>query len=269
MKRSESVLVYGVTGVFGVILAIAIIWGGQPTESGGGEIPGVKTAGAEFGDLVDDENDRSARLDELLGLGSAPDVSNDTPKDSTVPKAEPETTVPFGVPLSAVHDTTKDQNSELDGSRIEETLSGRKYRHVPVLAGDSIGLIVQRWCPVSDLSAVAALNETRDLAKLRIGDEICVPFVDSASLAVARRARLAAAADEAVVSKSAGTSRPVTSSAKSREYTVKDGESLWVIAERVVGENKAMSFINDVLALNPSIQDASRIRADMKILLPK
>ncbi len=275
MKRSESVLVYGVTGVLAVILAIAIVFGGDPAEGNTDlSVAGLTPEGGGTLDLTDDDVETPPTttptsddlLNELLGTGAGIEDENE-PLES---EADSETeSAPVSVPTVPLSRTV----ATLGTSRTEENpASGERFRFVNAQPGDSIALLIQRWCPGTERMDIEALNETKNLDRLRIGDEICVPWVDDETLLEAHEARQAmrtADAGGATFEPSSGSGATPVSTTGAREYVIKDGESLWVIATREVGANKAQQFIDDVVALNPSIQDPSRVRAKMKILLPR
>lgn len=52
------------------------------------------------------------------------------------------------------------------------------------------------------------------------------------------------------------------------DYEVQKGESLWVIAARRVGKRKAAAYVDRIMAANPKIPSADRVRAGQKIRLP-
>ena len=57
-------------------------------------------------------------------------------------------------------------------------------------------------------------------------------------------------------------------SATGTKYLVQPGESLWGIAARRVGTGRAESYVQSILAANPSIRDASKIPHGVEIRLP-
>ena len=266
MKRSESVLVYGVTGVLAVILAIAIIFGGetQPTQPDANQLAIGGVDPADDGDIpfldenaLTDGADREIKLlidDEVVDPADA--ASADADGDDSID--EPATNT---VPVVPLHRTV-----QLGVSRtVENPASGERYRFVPVLPGDSIGLVIQRWCPGTEVEIVAALNEDQDLARLRPNVEVCVPWVDDDILREARERRAATAAPATV---ERTTPVPVPAVAKGKTYTLKEGDSLWLVAKREVGANKADAYVRAILESNPSIDDAASVRAGQKITLP-
>ena len=259
MKRSESVLVYSVTSVLAVILAVAIIFGeGPPQQPADPDVEQLVDLDADELDPVDPggtpgsgETERDL-LDEIL-KGSG--LEFDDPVD---PQPEPDPIV-TELPLNRTVAT-------LGVSRTEENpASGDRYRIVEVRRGDVLSGIVQRWCPGVDAEIVAALNETIDPKRLRPGQEICLPWVDDEMLLEAYDARSTRSVEPAVAN--TGPS-PAVPASVGREYTIKKNESLWVIAARKVGANKAKAYIDQIVAANAKITDPARVREGMKIVLP-
>ena len=265
MKRSESVLVYGVTGVLAVILAIAIIFGGEtPQQDPNADKLAIGNSASEDDDIPFlDENaltdaDREFQLlmddDEITEPGDL--ASSDAGGDDSID--EPATNLAPVVPL---HRTV-----QLGPSRIEENpASGARWRFVRVQPGDSIGLMIQRWCPGTELEFVAAMNEDLDLKRLRPNVEVCFPWVDDDILVEAQKRREATPVP-ATVERTTPSAVPAVATGKT--YTLKEGDSLWLVAKREVGANKADAYVRAILASNPSIADAASVRAGQKITLP-
>ena len=269
MKRSESVLIYGVTGVLAVILAVAVIFGEpdpRTTKQGDGDQLAVNPAGPPPADgsvPSTSELDSDEFLQELLSSN----VVNEEPSEvaDPAPTSEPSVedasaavkSIGAMVPLRTVADLGRHRT-------VRNPASGDRFRFVTVQRGDTLSDLIQRWCPGADPAEIAALNETLDLDRLRYDTELCLPWIDDAALLDALAQRELAAKDRS----SAPAATEASLGRGTTEYTVAEGESLWVIAERHVGARKAQEFIDAVLELNSSIEDAGRIRSGQKLLIP-
>lgn len=315
MKRSESILMVGVTAVLAVVLGVSIVFGG-PADAGESD-PGANPAagggtdplsgplsrkgpggakGSKSGEAVDPLD----LFNELVGgapssEGGGIEVPDGSAEGDPASGEESETEL-VAIPLRTV--------STLGPNRVDEVGSGRRYRVVTVVRGDTVSELIERWCPGTDPMEVAALNETRDLERsLKVGQEVYMPWVDDELLLAAHEQRqLRGTTPRAVpatgpasvpttvpASGSTGAGRtvgdaslggrtsrerpgvvnlPVAGGSVAEDYTVGDGESLWKIAEKRVGASQAKAYIDRILAINPGISDASRVRAKQKILLP-
>ncbi|MCA8940958.1 MAG: LysM peptidoglycan-binding domain-containing protein [Planctomycetes bacterium] len=266
MKRSESVLVYGVTGVLAVILGIAIIFGGETpdrTDLASGDAADGRGRDIPFlsGDRVDDaERELRLLLEDEDPVTTGTDAEPETELDPApaLGTDSGEVRQPVEVPL---HRTV-----QLGISRTEENpASGERFRFVRAKPGDSLAVLIQRWCPGVDSEIVAALNEDQNLTRLHPGDEVCVPWVDDAILIEAMEARQSSPIPAASPVRDAGIA-PVA--AVGTTYTLKEGDSLWLVAKRRVGVGKADAYVREILESNPSIADAAAVRAGQKIVLP-
>ena len=154
----------------------------------------------------------------------------------------------------------------------------RDYRIVTVRAEDTFNEMVLRWCgSLKYLVTAKALNEGLQLNSLRVGRDICLPWVEDEVLVVAEQERRAAVAkppakSPAVVPASGTSSAAVVSAADasaSKAYVVKSGDALWKIAVRFAGsDNKAPAFIDQLKKLNPGL-DPDHLMVGQKIKLPQ
>ena len=129
------------------------------------------------------------------------------------------------------------------------------YREVAVARGDTFSTLVVRWCGSLDAMGVAAaLNETVNLESLRAGTKIVLPWVADEILAEKQRDRKA---------------RSVLSDvAAGKTYTVRSGDSLWVIARRQVDSSRQVpGYIQQILTANPRV-DADRLQVGAKLVMP-
>ena len=259
MKRSESALVYAVTGVLVVIVLVAVLFGGGPPATG--DQSGEVADDSEFVDLTD-------RVAEQGGdpVSAEPDLEN----EMGVGEEE------HGEVLAPLHRPAPDLRAVLGDFEVSERPDGAQFRLVVVQSGDSFSGLVERWTGSLERSTeVEAMNETVVPDRLRSGQVLVMPWVDDEELldAYLDRAerRLAGGAGGGSTSGTAASSAPspsVGSLATATTYTVQPGDSLWRIAERRVGPGRASAYIESILAANPTIGDASKVRHGVTIQLP-
>ncbi|MBL9079115.1 MAG: LysM peptidoglycan-binding domain-containing protein [Planctomycetes bacterium] len=196
MKQNERLLVYAVTGFLAVILVIAVLIG-----PGGRDAAGATKAGADGAAT----NAPAKALGDLLrqdGGAAAPAV--EPAKVAEVLPAPGEVTKQQ--PLVAVDPAVV--AAELLAQQLGPSRRDRSVRLVRARAGDSLEMLVRRWCGARDpfLDEAKALNE--DLAVLRVGQEVAVPWVDDGDVLAAIKASkprtLTAEADGAAPAPSGG-----------------------------------------------------------------
>jgi hypothetical protein len=257
MKQSEKVLVYLVTVALVAILAIAFVFGREPARNT---------------NEASTPQQPSQTLDELIaGDKSATDPNgNNAPPLIVTPNVPP--------PPTAAEEVQR---------LLGPSNRDRDYRTVTVKHGDSWTRLAQRWCPGAASGAdLQALNE--HITDLRAGTQVTVYWVDDEALLASARPAANRPIDDGNVpvdgpggpangapvnlanaaNHGGNTSIEPAVHVASRDYEMKSGESLWKVAEREVGANKAQAFIDAVKALNPEIEDLSRLRAKQKIRLP-
>jgi hypothetical protein len=256
MKRNESYLVYPVTGLLLVVLLIAVIVGGPPTDELGTEGDGLVGQNTEPG-VAQDLFDPPPGLDSENGLEvGTEDGESETgeltaahvPLMATVPTAE--------VALERVLGT-----STRDGD----------YRLVLASRGATLESIAEIWAGgAENLSKLETLNEQLVGDQLREGQQVLVPWVDASVLIVANEVRqdreVAAAAEEQIRSSAAarGERRVL-----GELYTVLKGESLWVIAsKRGVSPNQIPGWINEFRRLNGDVGDVDALTPGQRVRLP-
>ncbi len=286
MKRSESILVYGVTGILVVILGVAVMFGG---DAGGKQTPlGARVANA--GDtggtsLLDRAVDPSAL--ELDAVDPAEDAARG---GSTKPEGTPSdpaaTPGPSGDDLRgegvALDSRAPSLRVVLGPYEIVKQYDGSEFVKVTVRQGDTFSELVEKFTgSLANADEVRALNEQIDPGRLVAGQKILMPWVGEDELRAALQARreapaasdlqprstppLTAAPEEASsprvppLSEPAGTTGTV--------HVVKRGESLWKIAEGVVGRSRASAYVDEIVRAN-GIADASRVREGQKLTLP-
>jgi nucleoid-associated protein YgaU len=288
MKQHERILVYAVTGFLALILVVAVLFG------------------RERGAVGEREVDKAVGLDELIGSPAAPpaaggavaqrDETAGSPKSDAGARAlglpAPEQVAAEG-PLAAGAKPMIE--ADIVAEQIGPSRRDRNVRFVRARQGDSLEVLVRRWCGVRDpfLEDARSLNE--DLGPtLRIGQEIAVPWVEDAVVLAALEARQpkrlvadaahGAATGQPVPASSpapdfavpggttgaapASTASPEAASAATT-YTVQNGDSLWKIAERAVGRKNADKRIAEIRRLNPELHGDAPLRVGQKIKLPK
>jgi LysM repeat protein len=288
MKRSESVLVYAVTAVLAVILVVAVVFGHEEPARAGGQGAGGREAATNVAQLLDVQDfgdlgsggsgsDGPGTGDVPAGPGGLTTAAPGTfPEEEPAPGevgAAPQFAVPVG-PLRAAAGSGG-VAAVLGAFELERSWNGELFRIYEVQAGETFSELVQRWTgSLDDIADVQALNEDVDLERLKVGQVLRFPFVDDAELLLAREARRTTA-KPAVASVGSGAGvieasapKPVAAAAPGASYTIQKGDSLWSIAERHVGVGNAEAYVRAILAANPRIKDAGRIRAGDRIDLP-
>jgi phage tail protein X len=166
----------------------------------------------------------------------------------------------------------------------------RMVRFVRAKSGDSLDMLVRRWCGARDpyLAEAKCLNE--DLVTLRVGQEVAVPWVDDEVLMTAIEAQKpkvlsethVTGANPADASASPGSVRPefaepgapagnagkelATSTSAGSEYLVKQGDNLWRIAEHTYGKKNAARMIGEIKKANPGCD--TRLVPGQKLAMP-
>jgi hypothetical protein len=290
MKRNESILVYSVTGLLVVILAVAILFGNEQgvqahTSARGakplGEIAPseVSTEGAvadqgslpeAVADGAQPSNGAGPAGQEGAGAIPKPAPAADTPSDHTAATAAPDASQgpPISVPLNAsspapaVTEPATDLATQVLMWLGDSKRDGR-YRVVTVRKGDTFSELVQRWCGgLEQLEIAESLNEELNLQRLEQGTKVVLPWVEDATLVAAHVARK---------SKQEAEVKVVTDARdKGLAYVVKSGDKLWNIATARVGQKNAAKFIEEVKALNPELMaDPGKLVAGKTIILPR
>ncbi|MBX3461588.1 MAG: LysM peptidoglycan-binding domain-containing protein [Planctomycetes bacterium] len=285
MKQNERLLVYAVTGFLAVILVVAVWFGPGGREAAGAAKPASPAAKG---------------LAELIGQQDQPSPAGASGAEVLPAPGELTRQQPLvAVDAAAVA-------AELLAQQLGPSQRSWSTRLVRARPGDSLELLVRRWCGARDpfLAEAKAMNE--DLGVLRAGQEVCLPWVDDAVLLAALEANqpkpLAAASDAGVAPAGGGVApigslqrmlgvgtaaagdgaaRPAeapafaepgrsgTAPAARRavtEYTVQSGDSLWKIAERSYGRQQAARMVRAILEANPGLDE--RVKPGQKLVLP-
>lgn len=303
MKRNESILVYSVTGLLVVILAVAILFGNDNSANAGelgkglddlelvrgpapqgelvdgapgdkGDKPAVDEAGANAKATDDGKLPaEAAGVDKLTNAGgNSGNAGNNAsnPATAETPKTTPDAPVaqPLVAPGPIAPGPAAKPAGETDAHMQALVLLGESkrdgdYRIVTVRRGDTFSELVQRWCGNLDALPLAeSLNEEANLANLKEGTKLCMPWVDDVALVAAHQARRTKVDAEVKVLNEAR--------AQGRTYTVKAGDKLWNIAVAQVGTKNAAKFIEEIKALNPELlAHPDRLTVGKTILLPQ
>ena len=298
MKQNEKILVFAVTGFLVVILLVAIIFGkdGPRVEEPQG---GGSTLVRSLEDVLNDRAGngvatRNPGEDKRMGsdaeLAGDPDTAGLAAVDGDgsaglsalpAPTDHVEADLVIGVPLAAMVPLLPPTPASLVTEKLGLSRREHDYRLVRARSGDSLGSLVQTWCGSTDpyLDDAHGLNE--ELSVLRIGQEVVLPWVDDEVILAAYERRqtvvrpadfVAVAAD--VRATSPGGVAPALSPVRatpvavpSRKYKVQPGDSLWKIAERLVGRRAVPAYLKKVRSLNPGL-DVDRLKVGQLVLLP-
>ena len=179
MKQNERLLVYAVTGFLAVILVIAVLIGPGGRDVAGAERTGGATAAKGLGDLLGRNDGAESATD-----GDGTELAGQPASGAGVLPAPGEVTKQQ--PLVAA-DPQKIA-AELLEQQFGWSRRDRTVRVVRARSGDSLESLVRRWCGARDphLDVARALNE--ELSVLRVGQEVCVPWVDDAEVLAAHEA---------------------------------------------------------------------------------
>lgn len=292
MKRNESILVYSVTGLLVVILAVAILFGNEhgaqaqtarakPLD----ELAGVNTAGDDGGSVPSPgSGSQPGSAPEPTASPAVTPATGRPAEQATGSEPVPATDGKTGVPAAAPPATGADlpvsaalnapvkppaavpETSDLATQALMwlgDSKRDGQYRVVTVRKGDTFSELVQRWCGGLDQLEIAeSLNEELNLRRLEQGTKVLLPWVDDAKLVAAHIARKQKQeADVKVVTEARG---------KGVEHVVKPGDKLWNIAVAAVGQKNAAKFIEEVKALNPELMaDPSKLVVGKTIILPR
>jgi phage tail protein X len=284
MKQNERFLVYAVTGFLALILAVAVLFGREPVRDPGDLANGGPGgAGEVTGDAP--KQGKLSGLQDILGTGQdGKEVAKSNPSTGA---PSPEQVVP-GHPLNTGGGLLL--APDIVAQQLGSSRRDRMVRFVRAKSGDSLDMLVRRWCGARDpyLAEAKCLNE--DLVTLRVGQEVAVPWVDDEVLLTAIEAqkpkvvsdtRLAAAnpveasvapgsvhpafAEPGANAGNAGKENAISTSAAS-EYLVKQGDALWRIAERAYGKKNAARMVGEIKKANPGIDE--RLVPGQKLAMP-
>ena len=290
MKQNERFLVYAVTGFLALILAVAVLFGREPVrDTSGLGNGGLGNAGQVSGDAP--ASSKLSGLQDILGTGQdGKEVAKSNPSNPSTGAPTPEQVVP-GHPLNTGGGLVL--APDIVAQQLGSSRRDRMVRFVRAKSGDSLDMLVRRWCGARDpyLAEAKCLNE--DLVTLRVGQEVAVPWVDDEVLLTAIEAqkpkvlsdtRLTAAnpvdASAAPSSAHPAFAEPganagnagnagnalATSASAGSEYLVKQGDSLWRIAERTYGKKNAARMIGEIKKANPSLDN--RLVPGQKLAMP-
>lgn len=301
MKQNERLLVYAVTGFLAVILVIAVLFGPSGREAVGAVKPGADATppARGLGDLLAQKADPAKAPAVEPTAPKAGDAANGAaqlPAPGEVTKQQP---------LVALDPAAV--AADLLAQQLGQSQRDRSVRLVRARAGDSLETLVRRWCGSRDgyLEEAKALNE--ELTVLQVGQEVCVPWVDDqlvlAALEASKPKTLMTDAPP-TPAPGAGVGVPAIGSLQSvlggkpvsgtttgaeakptfaepgrpaadaaakprgsSQYTIKNGDVLWKIADRTYGRQNAARMVREILAANPGLS-ADRLKVGQKIVLP-
>jgi hypothetical protein len=172
MKRSETILVYGVTAMLLVILVVALFTNQDPQTTPANEADRGARA-SNFTEIVG--------LDEKLGVHEPANPPNVDAADTNPGGADPKRAgdgFPVDRPLDAR--ASKPSIGEVFGPYVRQM----DTRIVVVRANDTLSGLVEKWCgSVDALPRVLSLNETlTETSRLEIGRSIALPWIDDEEL---------------------------------------------------------------------------------------
>jgi len=300
MKRNESILVYGVTGLLVVILLVAVVFGNDGSaNAGSGQQPPQQ--GKTAANQTKDGLDIRKLVDEpKLGTDGKLNRENQVAAEPTPgsPKGSPggnEGSAPAGtgaLPGAAL--STKDNPGDarnslpLEAAFLLRSTREGDFRRVTVQDGESLSQLMERFgVGQSRRDEVLRLNETLpNLDRIRSGQQIILPWVEDAVLIAAEKQRKehdAAVMAERNAAKTVpspspnqnpkstqpGPEKPIGKfplvMGATKERKVKKGESLWKIASECGGN--VTTSIEQIRALNPQM-DLDPLREGVVLKVP-
>ncbi len=150
------------------------------------------------------------------------------------------------------------------GERPQPKASGlRTYK---VKSGDTLGEIALQKLGTSRVwKMICEVNPGLTASKLIVGRTIKLPSQSSVDLVLAKRSNAVPKGKAKGSKKPALKSPSSVASAAAVTYTVREGESLWRIAERQLGNG---ARFQEIVQLNPKI-DPNRLRVGQKLQMPR
>jgi nucleoid-associated protein YgaU len=268
MRRNETVLVYAVTGLLIVILAIAVIFGEESAQAKKSEEGTRVATGNGKGLIESDPNKFGIKPVEKVPPVTPPQVAKDPPKPKEdPPKPDPKETVKKGEKTDEKTDEKKDDQvapvplvTRSIAEQVNRLLGTSQregdYRVVTARSDDRLSTLVERWCgSLEALPVVEALNEDLKQGKpIPRGRKVLVPWTDDEVLLVAHKER--------------NKRLEKVEASKGELYTIKKGDSLWKIAVGRVGSRQAPAYIKAIVTSNPQLEDPNAVREGQKIRLP-
>lgn len=105
-------------------------------------------------------------------------------------------------------------------------------------------------------------------SKIRVDDKLVIPPLEELLNESPRTPSAAAAPTEesSFLSRFANFFEPVDSDKPAKRYVVQQGESLWSIAQKTLGDGKRY---REILAANEDIEDPDQVRAGMSLTIPQ
>ncbi|MBL8751197.1 MAG: LysM peptidoglycan-binding domain-containing protein [Planctomycetes bacterium] len=304
MKQNERLLVYAVTGFLAIVLLVAVLFGPSGRDAAARSDSGTKGTIGGAGPVAGVPGLGDLLSGPASGKGAdktePTKVAKDTAPPTTQPVNPPATGLtPLPGQIAAQQPLVANERPlvamDIVAQKVGAYRRDRTVRLVRARAGDSWDTLVRRWCGARDpfLEEAKSLNE--DVNVLRVGQEVCVPWVDDEVVLAAFEASqpktlvptgadLGAASTGTPVADAAGPSmvKPTfaepgsarTGVAKdtrtvgaTTEYVVKSGDALWKIAERTYGKQNAKRMVGEIQAANPGLGET--LRVGQKIVLPK
>lgn len=183
MKQNEKILVYTVTGFLAVILGVAILFSKDSSR----RLPEVQRDSAQGGSIqgpsLEDVLNRRAGD---VGKGEAVDPNEPV----GVPGGSPVAPVAGDQPLVANVQLAPPTPAALVTEKLGLSREEHGFRVVRAARGDTLGLLVQKWCGNLDrLEEARGLNET--LETLQVGQPVVLPFVEDEVILAAFEKRTA------------------------------------------------------------------------------
>lgn len=184
MKQNERLLVYAVTGFLAIILVIAVVFGREPNN-------GAAFAGQKGG------TNTPSLAEVLNGKGGGPINPAASPEGSPGGHASGSESganggvagLPSPAAVSTEQPLVAVNKAVLAADFVAQKLGAsdrdRTVRLVRARSGDSLEILVRRWCGARDpfLDEARSLNETLNV--LQAGQQVAVPWVEDEVLKAA------------------------------------------------------------------------------------
>ncbi len=265
MGKLEKAGVGIVVALLGVILVVALLGGDESKNAA------ATAAGGAPADTPALSAERHVDGMTPGAVVESKDITASTPvaTPEVTPVATPVTTDVVSAPVTTP--VTTPVVAPVTTPIVDAPIAAAAAREVTVKNGDSLWKIAAREVRAKDVDAyireIRALNGLGENARLKVGSKLKVP-------ARAAEAVVAGAEKPALVTDAAGpfdaakpvavVEAPVVAGGALREYTVKKGDALALIAKRECGSEKA---VKEIMALN-QLKNGNVLKIGQKLKLP-
>lgn len=209
---------------------------------------------------------------------TAQEMSNDIPLRKTTP---PQQVVVLGdgaaaeriepVPSVAVHVPNAAPNPQ---PAVQQTTPAPRY-HV-VQPGEILPVIARKYYGQEEGNRRAVVQKLYEANKrvlespdkIRVDDKLIIPPLEELLNGPRQTVTVASNQDKSnsLLNRFSNFFEPAASDKGDRYYVVQQGESLWSIAQKTLGDGKRYK---EIMAINSSIKDSDDVKAGMNLKIPQ